>query len=315
MPRHHQVPQFYLRNFQIPEQPGLIFSYKRGHEPRALSIRIVGQENDYYELKRDDPTVDKRGVDNFLGVAENKSANAIRKLIATPVVPITAEEKGYLTWFIALLAARTPFAREAIASLQIALFNRDLKKTLRDDDEYKKLFSDSPNVESDALDKGRQALLNGDLEVVFERGGETEDVLMASQLQFASGLVDLIQEKYWNLIETNNSQPFLTSDNPVVVMPTHRHAPNTTFGYADGNILVPLSRKRAFLFTNEPWARKIISVFESKMIEFQFYIVTQCETSVFSHIKSEEFQRILNSTEEGKIHTVYLPEDSPNPVG
>jgi hypothetical protein len=91
-------------------------------------------------------------------------------------------------------------------------------------------------------------------------------------------------------------------------MPTIRHTPAMHFGYGDGNLLVPLSPQRAIMFTDKPWGRqKIVYIFENKMAEFQFYTITQCQKSVFSHINSQEFQGILDSTEEGKIHEVTLP--------
>lgn len=45
------------------------------------------------------------------------------------------------------------------------------------------------------------------------------------------------------------------------------------------------------------------------MPELQFYTITQYHTSVFSHALSKEFQRVLDSTEEGKVFEVHLPAD------
>jgi hypothetical protein len=297
MARDHYVPQFYLRNFQIANQPGLVYSYQRKRSPKPKAIRTAAQEEDYYDLKRNDPSVDKDGVDKLLGMSEDKSSKAITQLLTSSSFSLVGADVGYLSWFIGLLVARTPFLREQLVSIQTALANRDIRKMLRDEEEFKKLVEAHPETDIQMLENARKGFLEGALNLEFLRGGETEDFFMAGQLQFAEIIVDLLQRKYWTLIETNNSRPFLTSDNPVVIMPTIHHTPDMHFGYVDGKILLPLSPKRALMFTNEPWGRGgIVYIHETKMEEFQFYTITQCHRSVFSHIKSDEFQAVLDST-------------------
>jgi Protein of unknown function (DUF4238) len=62
MAKDHFFPQFYLRNFQIPAEPGLIFEYRRNEAPKAVAIKTVAQEEDYYDLKRDDAKTDELEV-------------------------------------------------------------------------------------------------------------------------------------------------------------------------------------------------------------------------------------------------------------
>jgi hypothetical protein len=92
-------------------------------------------------------------------------------------------------------------------------------------------------------------------------------------------------------------------------MPSPFHARGATFGYVDGDILLPLSPKRALWFTNRKLANKVIQIHRAKMPEFQFYTITQCDKSVFSHVQSKEFQRVFDMTEEGKVYEVHLPDD------
>ena len=72
------------------------------------------------------------------------------------------------------------------------------------------------------------------------------------------------------------------------------------WGYANGNILLPLSPKRALLFG-------VIEVQRKRMPELQFYIITQCRSAVYSHVSSTEFQRVLHSTKEGKAQSAMVP--------
>jgi hypothetical protein len=287
----------------------MIYSYKRKLKPKAISIRLVAQQEDYYDLKRNDPSVDKDGVDQLLWMSEQNSAPIITRLLTAPSLSLSGEEKGHLSWFVGLMALRTEFAREMLISLQTAFHNRDIKKMLKDDKEFQELIKANPDAKIEELEMARKGFLEDDLKLEFGRGGETEDHFMGQQLGFANDIVKIIQHKHWNLIETNNSRSFLTSDNPVVTMPAPHHTPDMPFGYADGDVLLPLSPKRALFFTNRPLANKIIQIHRNKMPEFQFYSITQCQSSVFSHVASQEFQRVLDITEEGKVHTVYLPEE------
>jgi hypothetical protein len=149
----------------------------------------------------------------------------------------------------------------------------------------------------------------------FKRGEETEDFLMGQQLHFGQILVDIIQNRDWILKETSSSLSFLTSDNPVVNMPVPDHLHGETWGYANGNILLPLSPKRALLFavrySNFEGMRirkGVLQLQRKRMPELQFYIITLCKSAVYSHVVSKEFQRALDSTEEGKAQTATVPE-------
>lgn len=308
MAKDHYVPKLLLRNFQIPDKPGLIYSYIRKKKPLPITIKKVAQEEDYYDLKRDDPTVDKDGVDKLLWITEEKAAPIIGKLLCSPPASLTGEESAHLTWFIGLLAYRTPFGREQIANMSMALYNRDLKARLQDEKEFQELVRLNPDTDVNELERARKALLEGDLIVSYERGGETEDYLMAHQLKMAQEIVQIIRQRHWNLIETDNSRMFLTSDNPVVTVPVSRDESPSAFGYINANILLTLSPQRALYFTHRPLAQRVIPIKQERMRQLQFYIITQCNEFVYSHIKSQEFQRILDQTEEGKVHEIILPE-------
>jgi hypothetical protein len=314
MPRDHYVPQFYLRNFQIPGKPGLVYLYRRGKPPREMSIREVAHEEDYYDLKRDDPEVDKNATDKLLMFSERTTAPIITRLLSTSSPSLTDDDIGYLSWFVGLLGSRTPAVRETIASIHLGIGNKEFKKMLRDEAEFEELKKRHADMTVEQLEQVRTAFLDGDIYMDFKRGGETEDFLMAQQLQFAEVLVDILQNRDWVLMETASSLSFLTSDNPVINMPLPDHPRGETWGYANGNILIPLSPKRALLFVprdsdfNGIRLRKgVLQVQRERMPELELYIITQCKSAVFSHVLSKEFQRVLDSTEEGKAQTATVP--------
>src|ERR1044072_1765556 len=119
MAKDHFVPQFYLRNFQIPGEPGMIFQYERKTAPEAVAIKTAAQEEDYYELKRDDPETDKGMVDKLMGRSEKASAGILKRILTAPSLRLSTKEKAHFSWLIGLLGARTPFIRHQFASMDI----------------------------------------------------------------------------------------------------------------------------------------------------------------------------------------------------
>ena len=61
-----------------------------------MAIKLVAQEEDYYDLKRDDPKIDKDLVDRLLGRTEIASAGTIQKLMKAPFFNLSLKEKAYL---------------------------------------------------------------------------------------------------------------------------------------------------------------------------------------------------------------------------
>jgi hypothetical protein len=155
--------------------------------------------------------------------------------------------------------------------------------------------------------------LKGDVYVGFKRGGETEDYLLRNQMEFAANLVPILFGKYWSLIDTA-SIPFVTSDNPVVTMPTPWFYPTQRWGFPDGDVLLPLSPKRALWLTNRMYADTVLTIPKDLMPKFQFYSIAYCDTSVFAHDNLPNVQRVLDSTEYGHVYKVKLPKDCKLPI-
>lgn len=310
MARDHQVPQFYLRNFQIPSQPGLIYSYKRKLKPLPLSVRKVAQEEDFYDLKDPSNPLPRDNVDAIFKMSEHEASRIIGKLLTASSFSLSKEDFGHLIWFVALQAFRTRFAREAVANHELALEDRRFQKLAQDKDAYTKRGQDEADeAELELRERSRQAFLSGDIYLTLVRGGNTEDHLMGIQLGLVKKLVPMLGRKHWRILETDDSRPFITSDHPVVTIPSPRHHPGMSVGYTTGWILLPLSPKRALLITNEWFPNEVMIITQEKMREYQWYIITRCYQSVFSHVLCEEYQKILDTTVEGEVIRVYLPEE------
>jgi hypothetical protein len=310
MANDHYVPQFYLRGFEIPKKLRWIYSYKRNHTPKAIAIKSVASAVGYYKIEKDALTIPDDTVDKIFSIIESDVAPIVSRLRTDPTLSLTKEEKGTLATFIALLAFRTPFARTVMRNLDAAQAKRDLKKIAADKDEFHRTSKHiEPGTPPEKVEEYRLMIFNFDdnFKISHTECGENEFYFMAQGINIAQDLAYILFDKYWNLIESDNSRVFVSSDHPVVLLPDNHHRPGMPVGYYDGRILFPLTPKRALLMTNRPLKNQIIPITEEKMREYQWYTITRCYQLVYSHMESEEFQRILDSTVEGEVIRVYLP--------
>ncbi len=310
MANDHYVPQFYLRGFEIPLRPKWIHSYKRRLKPKAIAIKSVASAEGYYRIEKDDLAIPEDTVDKIFSIIEDKAAPLISRIRTDDSLSLSNEEKGTLSMFIALLAFRTPFARTSMKNLDVAQSKRDLKKQAADKEEFhrtSKLIE--PDTPPEKIEEYRLLLLDFDEHFTINHTdkGENEFYFMGQGISIAQELAKILYKKYWHLIKSDNSRVFLASDQPVVLLPDHHHRPGMPVGYYDGRIMLPLTPKRALMMTNRPLKNQIIPIKEEKMREYQWYTITRCYQLVYSHIESEEFQKILDGTEEGEVIRVYLP--------
>ena len=311
MANDHYVSQFYLKGFEIPTKPKWIYSYKRKIKPRAIAIKSAASAKGYYKIEKDDLTIPEDTVDKIFTIIEDKTAPIIRRIRTADSLTLSKEEKGLLSTFIALLAFRTPFARTAMKNLDVAQSKRDLKRIAVDKEEFHRTSKQiEPDTPPEKIEEYRLLILEFDENFTISHtdAGENEFYFMGQGITIAQELAQILYKKHWHLIESDNSRPFLTSDQPVVLLPDHYHRPDMPVGYYNGRILLPLTPKRALMMTNKPLKNQIIPIKEEKMREYQWYTITRCYQLVYSHIESEEFQKILDSTEEGEVIRVYLPE-------
>jgi Protein of unknown function (DUF4238) len=307
VPRDHLVPQFYLKNFQIDTKPGWIYSYIRGYQPIAKAIRAVAYEGGYYEIKVPPSGVPSNSVDRLLQRTETTASPIIDQLLKEPISSLSDDQKMELSGFMALLSQRTRFAREGFVNIFEALSEKAYKNYISNDERFLQLAreagQDNPPEE---LLKSRDLYLDGQITGELVRGGETEDYFLKLELEVAETVMDCLYAKHWHLIETDSSRVFLTSDHPIVLLPSPHHRPPMSVGYRNGHIMLPLSPTRALLLTNEPLSKEMIKVGRDKMREYQRYTITRSYKSVFSNIFSKGFQRILESMKQGEIIKAYV---------
>jgi hypothetical protein len=169
MANDHYVPQFYLREFCIPNKGGELVLYRRNKPPRRIGVSKVASDKDYYSLKSDTPGVDKRVIDKLFTDIETASAPILKKLLTATKIDLSDAEREQLSLFIGCLASRTPFARQGLRNLDSTMNLHLMKMSAGNKTEFYGHMRENGSTETDEqLEEFRQHVLGGGMSVEYK---------------------------------------------------------------------------------------------------------------------------------------------------
>ncbi|WP_236833588.1 DUF4238 domain-containing protein [Blastococcus sp. MG754427] len=138
MPRHHLVPQMYLRNFA--DERGLLRLVDRNDLSRSIpsSVNNACNEVGFYAWRPglradevDDPSMlDPGHVEGLLSVFEGRAAAVIAQILQSGQPPETLEQRYDLVHFVALQAARGRRFREDLSQTATWAARQHLRETV-----------------------------------------------------------------------------------------------------------------------------------------------------------------------------------------
>lgn len=310
MANGHYVPQFYLRNFAIPAKPGFVYSYLRNRKPILRPISRVASADEFYAVRWDtNPRLEPDSLDRVYGMSESHGAPVISQLLSGSEFRLSRPDWLMLVWFVALLAGRTTLVREQYKKLTLALRKRDIKAFAARREEFEEFArSLEPDISPEQLEERRQIILNFDenLQMSFGNDGETDYNIKGFGMMLTADVRKILVHRRWHLLESAGVRNFVTSDNPVVLLPPPGSRTGFGWGYHNSPILIPLSPQRALLIDDRIQSRGIIKVSKEKMIEYIFYVVTQAHKAEYASEASTEVQEMFNKTTEGSLCEVHL---------
>ena len=192
--KQHTVPQFILRNFSIKNR---LYTYdKYTGKIYCSNVANSGCERSFYdfEIKTNDKLI-KGTIEEKLCEIEYKASSVIRKILdGDTVVNITDKEKNDIVYFLAVQMVRTPNVKHNYKSMPEQLRNAIRKRM--------------PNLgEGDILDEKLPNFDDSDFNLFF-------DMLIADSTERLRGYFDNLE---WILVKTDEMNPFLIGDSPVVV--------------------------------------------------------------------------------------------------
>ena len=97
MPKHHYVPQFYLKRFGNGKYVSAIFMGYNFRFVERASIRDQSCKPDYYELPE---------VERLNGLMEREASFLMQNIVRR--VPLTADQSTFLKQYVVFQMMRTP---------------------------------------------------------------------------------------------------------------------------------------------------------------------------------------------------------------
>lgn len=243
--KQHFVPASYLAGFTNPQESNRLWVYsKQGDEPRPSTPKEEGYERYLYAAEQADGTVDKASVERSLASLDQQGASLIADIEAGHA--LTTQQQFDLSYYIAVLLVRNPLAMKNYEMINESLM-REIMKKAADGGELERRVRDShPDWPEAAIQelirRMKRMCADGTYEVDFPKGFALQ--LFETALDLAKRLLEM----RWLIFKTQDSQFFVSSDNPVFFGFEDRQAQRIVYGGLDrpeAHVTVALNQRFA----------------------------------------------------------------------
>lgn len=194
---HHFVPQAYLRAFQAPDAPGMIWTYPRNGEPRLASIKNVAQASGFYDSD----------AESDLNTYVEAPANPILDKLCRSET-INREERERVAIYVATMVHRVPRHRERGE----ALIPKAKATTLSRAEEMLRKRAALHGTPAERLQKWLD-----NVKAAEEKWRVETPAAVIEELRKPwpnELLIRLICSMQWRILVTEAPETFITSDNP-----------------------------------------------------------------------------------------------------
>jgi hypothetical protein len=304
MANDHYVPQFYLKNFEIKNSPYQIpprhiYSYKKGFLPTHKAIKSVACEDNYYTINADIYEQYSKGNNHILSTFENHTPSILKRVIDKLEINLSKKDKWTLSYFVATLAVRNPLVHKFLEKQILDESIMYLKLMACEKSSFLEIMKEfEPYRSEKEVEETRQILLEADKHLVFSIPDNPHNKSFIRSLLTVAHYVILARRLFfyhWHLLIIESQKCFITSDNPVVFLFPRL---KDEFSLGKSPVFLPIAPKIAFLI--HPWrfAQNQLLI-EDDLVEF--YVKQSllfAKDLVFSHIKSEEIQKLFDETKQ-----------------
>ena len=299
MAKDHYVPQCYLRNFKT--EPGRIWCYEVGRYTCLMGIKKAASRLDYYTLKKEIHGIDSTTLDDLYKNIETHSSPIIQRLIVMEELDLSDDDRSMMALFVASLANRTPAFEDNQARMYEEILNHFNRMVTSNKDRFLAVASqagiDVGNEDPEELEKTRLELMGG---IKLDRERFKGPLQRTSVDIVFDGLAELLFHKEWHILHSDSSRVFITSDDPVVLLPPKDHHPADGLGFLAASILLTLSPKRALLLRNEPVQQRIIKINRDKVDFYNRAIMWHADKQMYSNLKSVDFEKAFIELQKNK---------------
>jgi Protein of unknown function (DUF4238) len=253
---HHYIPRFYLSGFVDPdildsEGKEVLWVYEREKQIRRSSPTNEARQRDYYGLVAEGSR--NVEVETWLGNLENEVAPIIASIVKDRR-HVTDAEKELLANFIGTMQGRTPAGRWFAENKVGPLTNQIIKEAAADSEKFRSFIEENyhlPEDEGVDLEEVRRDILAGRGEHLSAR----QDFKLISIIEVGKMVAEVLLSMNWQTIHSEEHEPFLTSDDPVIshVIDERANLLRFRMGVASpgANIWFPLSRTACLRMTKD----------------------------------------------------------------
>ena len=234
--RHHYLPQSYLENFT--NELGMVWVCdKENNTFNKQSPHNTGVIKNYYSIKLEDGTFDTR-IEKALADIDGLFITIFNKFKTK--AQLTSQEKFDMSACLAFLYTRTPkFQKDYELTTNKAI--KEILKITQNEETVKRTLKEIGQDPSQAKNVVK-FIQDEKYDIVLPREESLRLMVeMAPKLQPAFNMYD------WTVFKAHHEYSFITSDNPVIMMPPKNYSPNSFHGIGfltpGVSFFLPLSSK------------------------------------------------------------------------
>lgn len=302
---HHYLPQFYLKGFSLDKNKLCVFDKKStdsSAQYRNQSIEKIAYENNLYTYETKSGT--KETLEDFFSQIEGQSKNIIDKLENKQ--EITPIERGYLSLFVSLLWLRTPSSKTNSLGAQEELAEKSMRMYYsfpQQKEMMKRFFKNQGKAmadeEIDDLIDFAKNPKRSKFTIDFPTG-----YWIKQMLTLADKIYTFLAHCVWEIRHSNKNYAFITSDSPVLLIPSEKPHPFYGYGLITTGVkkVVPLSSKICLVMHDPEKDLKIIHTIADKDFFRQIneWVTKNSERFVFSATKGKIEKMIKTKPELAK---------------
>lgn len=201
----------------------------------------------YYSQQKEDGSFDT-SMESILSWLESKVAPIITKIDNTSQT--SDEENGFLSVFIAFLITRIPgFEKLLDAMLENTAKMMMAVRTSSEELVQRSIKSYKEDTGNDITRQDMMDIVEGKYKITAHRNYRIRSMIEVSQ-----PLAEILIGKAWHFMHASKRKSFVTSDNPVTLIPPPDYNPSGFYGIGFGTpgvvIATPLSQKTCLIMTD-----------------------------------------------------------------
>ena len=294
MANDHYVPQFYLKNFSPTGAKGKVWYYERNQQPHLKGIKSIASEENFYSFI-DETTGDlNTDVEKFYDKeTENPTAPIIKKIIGMDQLKLSGKEHQIVAVFIAHLISRNPRYRVAQNKF---LENSDTYLRFLDNEElFIKSMQDLGVTEEEARES--LAVAREDPEAVIDRlVNDDGELAVKGALLAGMDNASVVPSREWQLIESDSSRVFVTSDNPVLAIHASGNLSMIPKSFFSEIVCLPICPSKALVLSRGNGFGKTLKVNREIVDRINKYTMHFAYSSVYANLRSKDIQEAFDAT-------------------